>query len=80
MRESGDAPRWLSDSRRLVFSERGALRLIDTRTGAEQTVLSLPGEIIRFPAPAPDDRAIYFVRHKEDGSVWLATLSTAVTK
>ncbi|MBP1778215.1 MAG: hypothetical protein H6Q86_4226, partial [candidate division NC10 bacterium] len=70
----GEWPRWLSDSRRLVFIRDGALHLIDTRTKASREIYRSPAGTITNLSVAPDDRAIYFILTRDEGNIWLATL------
>ena len=40
---AGDYPRWMRDSRRVVYSLDGRLMLLDTRTGRTRELLAMPG-------------------------------------
>lgn len=73
---SGAGPRWLRDSRRVLYVDRGRLALLDTETGRSQVLFSIAGEVIISPAITGDERTIYFVRLKNEGDIWLATLSS----
>jgi hypothetical protein len=48
----GQSPRWLSDSRRILYVEAGTIRLLDTVTGRESQVhaAQTPWEIWGFTA------------------------------
>ncbi len=73
--ESGSIPRWLSDSRRLLFHDGGRIQLLDTRTKKIHEVLSAaPNEIERRFAVSKDDRLICYVVRTIESDVWLATL------
>ena len=73
--EDGHAPRWLSDSRRLLFVDDGKLHLFDTATHQRREVLSLrlPAAIASF-AVSRDNRWIYLDVRTEEADVWLMTL------
>jgi Tol biopolymer transport system component len=70
---SGAKPRWLSDSRR-VYTDAGALHLLDTRTKKSGELYRLKDGVIIDPAISRDDRTIYFIREWNEADVWLATL------
>jgi Tol biopolymer transport system component len=85
----GEAPRWLSDSRRLLFGDAssGKIHLIDSRTG-ESVALSdelfaRPGQRggSRVPGSARakfgisrDDKTIFVVRDHTEADIWLIEL------
>jgi len=69
---SGERPRWLSDSRRLVYSDGGRLFLFDLRIRRPQEVYSLPGYRLVAVDPGPGDSALYFIARREAGDVWMA--------
>jgi Tol biopolymer transport system component len=70
----GEKPRWLGDSRRLVYIHDGALHLVDTRTKASREIYRPPVGSIADMSVAHDDGAIYFILRRDEGNVWLATL------
>jgi len=72
--ETGERPRWLSDNRRLVYADQGALRLLDTRTRMSREIYRPPVGEITDLAVLPDDRAVYFILRRDEGNVWFATL------
>jgi Tol biopolymer transport system component/serine/threonine protein kinase len=73
--ETGTNPRWLSDSRRLVYvNEKGGLSLVDCHTKRVHEILSLLPDPISYPVPSQDDRWIYFVRRSAEADLWLLTL------
>lgn len=69
------SPRWLRDSRRLLFASDGSLFLLDTVTEDQREILRLepPARISSFSI-APDNRTIYFQRVVEDADIWILTL------
>jgi Tol biopolymer transport system component/DNA-binding winged helix-turn-helix (wHTH) protein len=70
--EFGDWSAWLSDSERLLFSDRGKLYLAH-RDGGFRELASLSGQIQSL-ALAADDSTIYFTRSDDESDVWLVTL------
>jgi Tol biopolymer transport system component len=71
--DSGADPVWLSDSRRLLYLDRGKIYLLDTEQGRTREVVSVfPEEIARrgFDA-SPDDRQIYFSVSTTEADVWM---------
>jgi Tol biopolymer transport system component len=74
----GSLPRWLPDSRRLVFnSEEGELFLVDSRTLAWHRLLSAGGARLSGAEVSRDGRWLYFVRVEADSDIWLATFVRA---
>ena len=74
----GSLPRWLPDSRRLVFnSEEGELFLVDSRTLAWHRLLSAGGARLSSAEVSRDGRWLYFVRVEADSDIWLATFVRA---
>ena len=77
--ESGHGPVWLNDSRRLLYvTDRvpaGAgpdeVRLLDTATGQSQQV---SGELTGGVSLSRDNRQLVFMRHSNEGDVWMLTL------
>jgi Tol biopolymer transport system component len=70
----GGRPRWLGDSRRLVFdSDDGKLFLVDSRTRTSYELLSARGEGLFQPVVTRDGRWIYFMSRNTESDIWLAT-------
>ncbi len=76
LNDSGNLPRFLPDSRRLLYVDGSSLRMIDSAT--KQTTLVLPAagdsQLIHF-ALAPDGRSIYVLQQLTDSDIWEATLA-----
>jgi eukaryotic-like serine/threonine-protein kinase len=73
--ERGGGALWLHDSRRLLYFEGDSLRLLDTRTGRSQPVLTPPeGSTYNDLSLSPDDRVLYLARTIEEGHIWLLKL------
>ncbi|MBI3696420.1 MAG: PD40 domain-containing protein, partial [Acidobacteria bacterium] len=71
----GKYPRWLSDSRRLLFHDQGKLHLLDSRSGKVHEVLAVtPHEISRYFAISRGDRWIYFSLLVTEADVWMMNL------
>ena len=71
---SGEYPRWLSDSRRVVYSDGGRIMLLDTDTRKTRELLSMPGYALERPVPGPGDRTLYFIRTRVEGDVWMSEI------
>ena len=72
--ERGADPVWLSDSRRLLFLDRGKIYLLDSESGwTRELVSAMPEEIARRGfALSPDDRRIYYSVSTTEADVWMA--------
>ena len=71
--DHGADPVWLSDSRRLLFLDRGKIQLLDSASGATRELVSvMPEEIARRGfAVSPDDLRIYFSVSTTEADVWM---------
>ena len=67
----GEWPVWLADGRRLIFSHRGALHIIDSATGASRELFSLPQASVGSVGLSADNRAIYFTLRSAEADVWM---------
>jgi serine/threonine protein kinase len=79
--ESEEAAHWLPDSRRILFSKRGALVLLDTVTGRRKEILppgTLPqeGGWTTFSITR-DGRSIAYLEARREGDIWLADFGGA---
>ncbi|MFP5286189.1 MAG: protein kinase domain-containing protein [Thermoanaerobaculia bacterium] len=73
--EQGRAATWLSDSRHLLYWDRGAFFLLDTVSRTSRQVLTTPpGSDYNDFGLSPDDRMLYLARNTEQGDIWLLTL------
>jgi tricorn protease-like protein len=72
---TGVKPRWMSDSRRVIYVDAGKLFLLDVESGRSHELYGIAGELIADPAISPDDRTIYFVRQREESDIWMGTLA-----
>jgi Tol biopolymer transport system component len=72
--DRGSDPVWLSDSRRLLFLNKGKISLLDSASGGSKEIVSVsPEEISRRGfAVSRDDRRIYFSVTKTEADVWMA--------
>ncbi|MEK7406378.1 MAG: DPP IV N-terminal domain-containing protein [Acidobacteriota bacterium] len=71
--EFGIFPRWLSDSRRLVFSHRDRIYIADVESGKVRELASVsPDEIEWAVGVSGDDRVIYFTLISTEADIWLA--------
>ena len=65
-------PVWLSDSRRMLFQDRGRLYLLDSRSKKIREVLSVaPNEFGNGVTISRDDRQIYFSLVTTEADIWL---------
>jgi Tol biopolymer transport system component len=73
--ETGEFPSWLSDSRRLLFEDKGAIHLLDRVTKERREILSA-GQASGYGniSISPDNREIYFTVRSEEGDIWVANL------
>jgi len=68
---------WMSDSRRLIFTDqgKGTLFIADIRTKDVREILKVPPDDIRTVGLSRDERQVYLARTVNDGDVWMATLT-----
>ena len=57
----GGHPRWVDDSRTLVYADRGRIYTVDRLTKEVREVLSLDGGDLLLPAPSTDKRTLYYI-------------------
>jgi hypothetical protein len=64
---------WLSDSRRLLFLDKGKIHLLDTASGSTRELVSVtPEEVARRGfAISRDDLRIYFSVSTTEADVWM---------
>ena len=73
--ETGQYPVWLSDSRRLLFGDKGAIHLLDRVTRARREILSVgQASIVWTFSVSPDNRQLYFAVETAEGDIWVANL------
>jgi hypothetical protein len=73
LNKTGADPVWLSDSRRLMFLDKGRIWLLDSATGATRELVSATPEDVarRGFSISPDDRRIYFSVSTTEADVWM---------
>jgi Tol biopolymer transport system component len=71
---SGGSPRWLGDSRRLLFQDQGKYYLIDSQSRKTREILSVAPHGISGATLSRDDRLMYFSVVVREADIWLATL------
>jgi eukaryotic-like serine/threonine-protein kinase len=72
----GTLPIWLHDNRRLVFSAKGGIYLVDpARPGSASRLLLMPaaGFTFRPIGLSPDDHVLYLLSSTEEGHIYLRT-------
>ena len=71
--ETGNVPRWLSDSRTLVYNAAGGIRAVDRVSKEVWEVLPGPG--LGGVVPSPNDSTLYYVfGPPEESDIWLIEL------
>jgi Tol biopolymer transport system component len=65
---------WLNDGRRLLYTERGRLLVLDSVSKGSRELLSVTPDVFDSVALSPDRRTIYFTRATQQGDIWLMTL------
>ena len=69
-------PFWLNDGRRLVFTDRDKLILLDVESGQQRELFTRPNaQFIQSLALARDNRTIYFLPMVIESDIWLLTLN-----
>jgi len=68
--DSGSFPRWMSDSRRLLFTDHDKSFLVDAQSRKTRE-LSTPGPLATL---SRDNRSIYYTTARTEADIWLLTL------
>jgi WD40 repeat protein len=71
--ETGRYATWLSDDRRLLFARDGRLFILDSRTGALETLPRLPGYAEAFTL-SRDNQWLYYEQNHREGDIWTIDL------
>ncbi|PWT90012.1 MAG: hypothetical protein C5B54_07950 [Acidobacteria bacterium] len=70
--DNGNNPRWLHDSRRIIYTNNAKLFLVDSVTKKSKEVFSLPSPTILVdPVLSADDRTLYFTQITAGSDIWL---------
>ena len=75
--EDGKSPTWLPDSRRLLFSSRTSIMLLDASTGESRAVLPLERNVLqwaRLLSLSRDGRKLVYLSTQTEGDVWMMSL------
>jgi TolB protein len=72
--QSGDAPLWLSDNRRIIYFDARALWLVDTRTKKRHEILTFGPSDQSGYTISPDNRTIYFSIDSTESDIWLRSV------
>ena len=68
-------PRWLDDSRTLVYADLGTIYTVDRLTKEVREVLSPDGGDLLLPAPSTDKRTLYYVfEPPTESDIWMIEL------
>jgi Tol biopolymer transport system component len=77
--EDGKSPVWMPDSRRLLFSSRTSIMLLDASTGESRAVLPLERNVLqwgRLLSLSKDGRKLVYLSTQTEGDVWMMSLDT----
>jgi eukaryotic-like serine/threonine-protein kinase len=69
----GNRTAWLADSRRLLFTYRDRLFLLDTKTKRTRQLLSIAPYRFQALTISKDNRSIYYAMQKSESDIWLAS-------
>ena len=72
--QMGRSPRYLSDSRRLLFLQSDKLYLIDSQSNRVHEVLSMATHDAVSAVPSRDDRSIYISMRATEANIWQMNL------
>jgi Tol biopolymer transport system component len=67
-------PAWLADSRRFVFAHDGKLWVADRVTRESKPIYEPLGYFLQTPRVSRDQRTIFFMKSRDEGDIWMATL------
>jgi tricorn protease len=70
----GGQPTWLADGKRLVYSDRGRLRLVDAATKQGHEIHATAGESLLFPTLTKDNRFLYYLQATAGADIWVMTI------
>ncbi len=71
---TGQSPRWLSDSRRILYVEAGTIQRLDTVTGRKSQVYAEPApwRLWGFDL-ARDERSLLLLEGASESDIWMMT-------
>jgi Tol biopolymer transport system component len=70
----GTQPAWLADGKRLVYADRGRLRLVDAATKQGHEIHATAGEGLLFPTLTQDNRFLYYLHATAGADIWVMTI------
>ena len=70
-------PRWLNDSRRLLFWAEGKIFLLDAASGEYRDLLAIDQVGWSALGLSPDNRTIYFSIQEKEADIWMLTFHEA---
>jgi Tol biopolymer transport system component len=68
-------PRWLRDSRRVLFVNQGAIWIAEITSDETRQVLSLEPDRVGSFALSHDNGMLYFERQSDEADIWMLTLN-----
>jgi len=73
--ETGQDPEFLHGGKQILFLDRGAVRVVDAKSGETRTLLPLPPHSSYVSvSPGPEDRTLCTVRTADEGDIWILSL------
>ncbi len=73
-------PRWVDESRTLVYADRGTIYTVDRLTKDLREVLSPDGGDLLLPAPSTDKRSLYYViEPPTESDIWMIELPPSIS-
>jgi len=73
--DSGSAPVWLSDNRRLLYSHDGKMFIVDIQTKKKHALANFPAGVIPgLFQISSDDRAFYYEVGTKEANLWEVTM------
>ncbi len=74
LNKKGNAPSWLPDNRRLLYSDNYRIYLLDSQTKAVKDLKLPPGDLVDSAVLSSDGRYLYHSVDDNEESIWLIRL------
>jgi hypothetical protein len=72
--DSGSAPQWLNDNRRLLYLRHGKIFIADRQTGKTHEIRNQPKFSFGYWQLSPDSHAMYYVVGSYEADIWEVTM------
>jgi WD40 repeat protein len=69
----GQSQAWLKDGRRVLYSHRGRLFVVDIISKKSREIMSVAPDDFDSVALSADNRTMYYTRQTQQGDIWLMT-------